>query len=65
MADLRAGAVGTVEQVSFHHDAAAHTGAKGDEDHVVAALTAALPEFAQGSHIGVVARLHREACEGG
>ena len=65
MADLRAGAVGAVKEIAFHHDAAAHAGAKGDKDHVVAALTAALPEFTQGGHVGVVARLHREACEGG
>ena len=61
VADLRAGAVGAVEQFPLHHDAAAHAGAQRDEDHVVTALSAALPEFAQRRHVGVVARLYGEA----
>ena len=61
MADLRAGAVGAVEQFPLHHDAAAHAGAQRDEDHVVTALSAALPEFAQRRHVGVVARLYGKA----
>ena len=61
VADLRAGAVGAVEQFPLHHDAAAHAGAQRDEDHVVTALAAALPEFAQRRHVGVVARLYGEA----
>ena len=65
MADLRAGAVGAVEQIPLYHDAAAHAGTEGDEHHVVAALTAALPELAQSGYVGVIARLHGEAGEGG
>ena len=50
-----------MEQFPLHHDAAAHAGAQRDEDHVVTALSAALPEFAQRRHVGVVARLYGEA----
>ena len=64
MADLRAGAVSAVEQIALNDDAAANTGAQGDEYHVVAALAAALPEFAQSGHVGVIACLHGEAGEG-
>ena len=63
MADFRAGAVGAVEQVALHDDAAAHTGTQGDEHHVITALAAALPEFAQGGHVGIVAGLYGEARE--
>ena len=64
MADLCAGAVGAVEQTALHNDAAADTGTQGGEDHVLTALSAALPEFAHGSHVGVVAGLHGETGEG-
>ena len=58
VAQLRAGTVGTVEEPSFHNDAAADTGAQGNEHDVLTALAAALPEFTQGSHIGIVAGLY-------
>ena len=64
MADLCAGAVGAVEQTAFHNDAAADTGAQSGEYHILAALTAALPEFTHGSYVGVIACLYREAGEG-
>ncbi len=50
-----------MEKLPFHHDAAADAGAQGNEHHILRALAAALPVFAKGGHIGVVAGLHREA----
>ena len=63
VADLRTGAVSAVKKVPIHDDAAAHAGAQGHEEHIVAALAAALPVFAQSRHVGIVARLHRETGE--
>ena len=61
MADLAADTVGTVQQTSVDDDAAADTGAQGDKDGTAAAHAAALPEFAQGGAIGVVAGLDAQA----
>ena len=55
VADFAAGAVDTVDNLATHDDAAADTGTQGGEDHVLAALAAALPGFAQRGHIGVIA----------
>ena len=55
MADLRAGTGGAVEQLTLNDHAAAYAGAQCDKNHVPAALAAALPEFAHGRHIGIVA----------
>ena len=61
MADLRAGAVSAVEELAIDDDAAADAGAQGCEDHVLGALAAALPEFAQSGNVGVVTGLDGEA----
>ena len=65
MPDLRSGAVGAVEQIPLHHNAAAYPGAQGDEDHVAAAFAAAFPVFSQSGYVGIVACFHREAGEPG
>ena len=63
MADLPTGAVGAVENPPVHHNAAADSGAQGNQDHTVVAPSPALPAFAQCRHIGVVARFHRQPRE--
>ena len=44
-----------VDHFAINDDATAHAGTQGGEDHVLAALAAALPGFAQRGHVGVVA----------
>ena len=61
VANLRAGTVRAMEQPSFNDNAAADTGSQGDEHHVAAALAAALPEFAQCGHVGIIAGSHGQA----
>ena len=63
MADLAAGTVSAVEELAFNDDAAADTGAQSGKDHVVAALAAALPEFAQSGNVCVVTGLYGETGE--
>ena len=60
VADFRAGAMSAMEKLALYHNAAAHTGAQGDEHHVLAALAAAFPELAQSGYVGIVACLHRK-----
>ena len=53
-----------MEQPPLNDDAAANAGAQGDEDHIFAALAAALPVFAHGGYVGIVAGLDGQTCEG-
>ena len=65
VADLCAGTVGAMEQIAADDDAAANTGAQGDKNHVLTAGTAALPVFAQGGNVGIIAGLYGKAGEVG
>ena len=65
VADFAAGAGGTMDQTAIDDDTATYAGAQSHEHHIPAALAAALPKFAQRSHIGIIAGLHREAGEAG
>ena len=55
--------MGAVKQTSLNDDAAANAGTKGDKDHVITVLSAALPVLTQSCHIGIVTGLHRETGE--
>ena len=61
VADLAAQARAAVDHAAVEHDATAHAGAQRDEHEVAGALTAALPVFAHGGHVRVVAREDRHA----
>src|SRR5699024_4052935 len=59
--DLAACAVGAVDHLAVHDDAAAHAGAQGDHDDAAAALGRAHPDLTQSRHVGVVAHHHFDA----
>ena len=61
VADLAARAVDTVDHFTADDDAATNTGTQSSKDHVVAALTAALPGFAQRGYIGIIAGSNSQA----
>ena len=61
--DLAACALRAAQQLAFHNDTTANTGAQSSQHHIPAALAAALPELAHGSHIGIITCLHGEAGE--
>ena len=54
MANLAARSMGARQDLSIHHDAAAHAGAQRDHQHVGMTLAAAEPHLAQRRHVGVI-----------
>ena len=54
MADLRAGAMDTCDDLTVDDESATDTGAEGHHHEIIVALTATLPHLAEGGNIGIV-----------
>ena len=58
VAEFSGAAIASGDNSAVHHHAAAHAGSQRDHDGTAPALAAALPQFAQGGHIGIIACGH-------
>ncbi len=60
MADLTACTVGARDDLAADDDAAADAGAKGHQNDILIAASAALPLLAEGCHVGVISDCNRD-----